>query len=259
MLLESRVAEGFPGIFNLMLNPGWCGEDESQNETSKRERAELENQNERRESFHPGRCQMRTENVPQQKSLKEPNSAGVRVLLVDENLTGMSYVATYLKNLGCLCSFAHSIQEACTVLVREKFNLVLSKFVLPGGGSHELVAQLAGSKGSLFYSFALEDSCLWIPRVCEGKECWGAPALRPREFASTLKDLVLRALGNLQSHEIPESPEPGRENADWLAVRPVRASGYQLTSRAAGHRPAALDRQVGPRRDGCKGGSRGAA
>lgn len=182
---------------------------------------------------------MRIETVSQQKSLEKTNSAGVRVLLVDENLSSLSYLATYLKSLGCLCSFARSIPEACTLLVREKFNVVLSKFVLPGGGSHELVAQLAGGKGSLFYSFTLEDSCLWIPRVCEGKECWGAPALRPREFAKALKDLVLRALGNLQSHEVVTTPEPDSANADWPAVKPVRAARYQLTSRAAGERRAA--------------------
>lgn len=185
---------------------------------------------------------MRIENISQQKSLNYSNSTGVRVLLVDENLSSMSNLTTYLKNLGCLCSFARSIPEACALLVQEKFNVVLSKFVFPGGGSHDLVAQLAGGDASLFYSFALEESCLWIPRVCEGKECWGAPALRPCEFASTLKELILRALGNQQSGEVPAPAQPVKVSADRLAARPVRASRYQLSPHAAGP-----GRQIGTR------------
>jgi hypothetical protein len=167
---------------------------------------------------------MRTVDAQQQAWEQEMTSSGVRVLLVDENLPSMSHLAAYLRSLGCLCSFARSLPEACALLLKEKFNLVLSKFVLPGRGSHDLVARLAGGNASLFYSFALEDSCLWIPRVRDGKECWGEPALRPGEFARILKDLTRRVLSNRQQAEVRTAAEPLMKSAPRQTLPPARTS-----------------------------------
>jgi len=144
----------------------------------------------------------------------------------------MSQLATYLRNLGCLCSFARSLPEACALLLREKFSLVLSKFVLSAGGCHDLVSQMEGGDASLFYSFVLEDSCLWIPRVRNGKQCWGEPALRPYEFARLLKDLIHRMLGNSQLAE-------GRTTAEPITMRfPRRGAPPLRTAQGEAHSPA---------------------
>jgi hypothetical protein len=155
-------------------------------------------------------------------------SSRVRVLLVDENLSGMSHVAAYLRSLGCLCSFARSLPEAHALLLGEKFNLVLTKFVLSGGGCHDLVAQLAGDDSSLFYYFAVEDSCLWIPRVRSGEECWGEPALRPGEFAGILKDLIFRMRGNVQAVEGGKQARPIRIPSLEPRLQPLDASARRI-------------------------------
>ena len=117
-------------------------------------------------------------------------STRVRVLLVDETVSDVSHLVTYLRNLGCLCAISRSFKGACTLLVREQFDLVLSKFVLPGGDCHEMSALLMGRQVSLFYFYAVEGGCWWIPRVCHGQECQGEAALRPSEFVRVLKELI---------------------------------------------------------------------
>jgi hypothetical protein len=117
-------------------------------------------------------------------------SASVRVLLVDETVSDVSPLVTYLRNLGCLCALSRSVKGACALLLREQFDLVLSKFVLPKGDCHELSALLMGQDVSHFYFYAVEGGCWWIPRVCHGQECRGEAALRPGEFVRVLKELI---------------------------------------------------------------------
>jgi hypothetical protein len=117
-------------------------------------------------------------------------SASVRVLLVDETVSDASPLVTYLTNLGCLCALSRSVKRARALLLREQFDLVLSKFELPLGDCHELSAVLMGEDVSLFYFYAVEGGCWWIPRVCHGQECRGEAALRPGEFARVLKELI---------------------------------------------------------------------
>ncbi len=116
--------------------------------------------------------------------------ARVRVILVDETMSDASHLVTYLRNLGCHCALLRSIKGACTLLLREQFDLVLSKFALPARDCHELSEVLKGRQVSLFYFYAVEGECWWIPRVCQGKECRGEAALRPSEFVSVLKVLI---------------------------------------------------------------------
>jgi hypothetical protein len=99
-------------------------------------------------------------------------------------------MVTYLRNLGCLCALSRSVREARALLLRERFDLVLSKFEVPGGDWYELPALLIGREMSLFYFYAVEGGCWWIPRVCHGKECRGEAALRPGEFVRVLKELI---------------------------------------------------------------------
>lgn len=117
-------------------------------------------------------------------------SSRMKVLLVDETVSDASHLVTYLRNLGCLCTHTRSSKGACALLLWEQFDLVLSKFLLPGRDCHELEALLIGRRESLFYFYAVEGGSWWIPRVCRGQECWGEAALRPNEFVRALKDLI---------------------------------------------------------------------
>lgn len=117
-------------------------------------------------------------------------SASVRVLLVNDTVSDASHIVTYLNNLGCLCALSRSVREVRALLLREQFDVVLSKFEAPGGDWHELPALLIGREMSLFYFYAVEGGCWWIPRVCHGKGCRGKAALRPGEFVDVLKELI---------------------------------------------------------------------
>jgi CheY-like chemotaxis protein len=121
----------------------------------------------------------------------------VRVLLVDENLSEVSNLVRYLKDLGCSCSFARSYTAASALLRNRRFDLVLSKFGLPGGNIQELPNRLVGGRASLFYFYAVEVGCWWIPRVRSGWECWGETALRPGEFVDALREIVAGVTGDV--------------------------------------------------------------
>jgi hypothetical protein len=134
-------------------------------------------------------------------------SANVRVLLVDETVSDASHLANYLRNLGCLCAISRSFKGACALLLREQFDLVLSKFVLPGGACHEMPLLLVGRKASLFYFYAVEGGCWWIPRIYDGQECRGETALLPSEFALVLQELVanVRSSGKWSDDQRPST------------------------------------------------------
>jgi hypothetical protein len=113
-----------------------------------------------------------------------------KVLLVNDHKSAAYHLLSYLRSLGCMCSLTRSHNEACDLLRREEFDLVLSRFAPDAGACHELVMLAAGTRASLFYFFAIEDGCWWIPRVRFGQECWGETALLPRQFAYVLEKLI---------------------------------------------------------------------
>ena len=165
----------------------------------------------------------------------------VRVLLVDENLSEVSHLVRHLKDLGCTCSFARSYGAASALLRKRRFDLVLSKFGLPGGNIHELPNQLVGGHASLFYFYAVEVGCWWVPRVRSGQECWGEAALRPGEFVHALREIVTGVNGDLpvgpqiaknvarqpiRPRVLPPRPKPLRIRANSLpAADYVRTTG----------------------------------
>jgi hypothetical protein len=124
--------------------------------------------------------------------MKETDYAGrnARVLVVNETVSDASCLVTYLKKLGCQCVLFRSVRDARAVLLREQFDLVLCKFDVPGGDWHELPALLIGREVDLFYFYAVEGGCWWIPRIRHGNECRGEAALRPGEFAAVLEELI---------------------------------------------------------------------
>ena len=125
----------------------------------------------------------------------EPGRA--KVLLVDSNSSVMNHLLDYLRSLGCLCSLAHSYQEACALFLQDKFNLVLGRFAPPDKACHELVALSAGTQASFFYFYAVEHGCWWIPRMRFGRECWGETALPPRQFARVLEKMIQELSGTV--------------------------------------------------------------
>lgn len=113
-----------------------------------------------------------------------------QVLLLGIGVTSASTCVGWLRLRGCEFHFATSYREACELLRRCNFNLVLSEMRLADGSAYPLLARLMGTHSTLFFRVTVYQGCWWLPGLVRGQSCWGAPALRPREFAQVLDDIV---------------------------------------------------------------------
>jgi len=112
------------------------------------------------------------------------------VLLVGKNMSCAFCLADWLQRLGCEYRITLSYQEARTLLETRRFDVVLSETDLPDGNAYGLIPMVTGSPTSLFFCLAVEDIYWWLPAVTQGRECLGAPGLRPREFARRLQETL---------------------------------------------------------------------
>jgi hypothetical protein len=72
---------------------------------------------------------------------------------------------------------------------------------LPDGSLYSLMNLLEGSGATMFYSFAVEYGCWWLPALRRGQKCFGSPALRPSEFMCLLNEMIR------ELREVPMTPE----------------------------------------------------
>jgi hypothetical protein len=117
-------------------------------------------------------------------------AAKVRVLLVGNSADVFSSCRRRLELNGCYCEFAECERDVWNVLKQRQFDIVLS--VHRGRSTHteSLGALLSGSRSTLFYALPIEKGCWWVPILKVGEECFGAPALRPAEFAKALDEAI---------------------------------------------------------------------
>jgi len=113
---------------------------------------------------------------------------GVNVLLVGENEQGCWHLMRRFEQRGCQCWFANGSDEVRSLLAARPFRLVVS--TRPVSQANPLMNLLRGSDCSLFYSYPIEDSCLWLQPIRDGQLCLNAPSLRPSEFMGLLDKLV---------------------------------------------------------------------
>ena len=112
------------------------------------------------------------------------------VLLVGETTTGSLRLVNWLYNQGCHCHFAASYRDACNLISRTQFDLVLSQYQLPDRTAFPLLDRLAGSPTTLFFSTHVESGCLWLPMLDRGKRCIGAPVLRSGDLTEALRKVL---------------------------------------------------------------------
>jgi len=117
----------------------------------------------------------------------------IRVLLVGDSPLSFFLHQKHLERNGCECEFAESERTAWEMLGRRQFDLVLSLHPSRGTCSPSLGILLSGSPTTLFYALRVEVGYWWVPILRLGEECFGAPVLRPREFANAL-DKALREI-----------------------------------------------------------------
>jgi hypothetical protein len=165
------------------------------------------------------------------------------VLLIGETPQGSSHLAKRLQRSGFECGFAFSHEEACSLLMAQGFDLVLSPLRMPGGSAFSLVALLEGSTSTLFYFEAVENGCWWLPALRNGRNCFGSSALLPSEFVPLLDEVIdqicLSAAAENRSeqfaHSVPGSPVTVLSSGESSPAEPKRAEGLdRLWRKAAG-------------------------
>jgi CheY-like chemotaxis protein len=116
--------------------------------------------------------------------------SGKDVLLVGQSFHSAQALAEWLKRRGFRCHFAENMREASDLLNSCPVGLVLSNTHLSDGSGFGLLMTLAGLPVTAFLCLPVENGCFWLPAIDGGQTRLGLPALRPREFASALQELV---------------------------------------------------------------------
>jgi CheY-like chemotaxis protein len=118
------------------------------------------------------------------------SSRPIMVLVVGEIPRSALELLFRLYEQGCRCHFATSYRDACSLIARIKFDLVLSQYQLPDRTAFSLLDWLIGSPATLFFSTVVETGCLWLPILERGKRCAGAHLLRPTDFNEALTKVL---------------------------------------------------------------------
>jgi hypothetical protein len=144
---------------------------------------------------------MRLKNSDAEDQMNE--AAKVTVLLVADSPNVFVSCRRRLERNGCHCEFAECEREVWNVLEQRQFDIVLSVHKGRSGRTESLGAVLSGSQTTLFYALPVERGCWWVPILRVGEECFGAPALRPTEFADALDALLEQVKAGFASRAIP--------------------------------------------------------
>jgi hypothetical protein len=118
------------------------------------------------------------------------NSEIIKVLLIGDSPRLFYFCQKHLETNGCECEFADCDRTALERLGQRQFDLVLSLHTSRGSSGPNLAVLLRGSQTTLFQALRLEVGCWWVPLLRLGKECFGAAAVRPSEFANALDELL---------------------------------------------------------------------
>jgi DNA-binding response OmpR family regulator len=112
--------------------------------------------------------------------------ARTNALLVGSCARRSSVLGRHLLKRDCNVSLAARKKDAIELLQRGRFDVVLSGFRLPDGTAYELMEPLRGTDTTMFFSFAVEDSCWWITALLQGQDRSEEAGMRPGEFAKVL-------------------------------------------------------------------------
>jgi CheY-like chemotaxis protein len=118
--------------------------------------------------------------------------AGRNVLLVGQNFQSAQTLTGWLHRWKFRCHFVTNVRAANEFLAAHTVDLVLSNTHLSDGTGYQLLMNLARLPFSAFLCLPVENSCIWLPAINDGKRCLGLPALRPSEFARALQEMALR-------------------------------------------------------------------
>jgi hypothetical protein len=139
----------------------------------------------------------------------------VRVVLLGKCARGASHLLWHLGQRGCYCCFAASAEQAVALFHQCKVHLILS--TSPVHQATKLVSLLGRFNCTVFYAYPVEQGCWWLPLMNSGQKCFGAPALRPSEFAGVL-DQKLKEIRTNHFTAPKRLQEDAYDNAHALEV-----------------------------------------
>ncbi len=113
-----------------------------------------------------------------------------KVLLVGPQFPYAAATIDWFRRRQRECAMVSTRREACDLFLAGKYDLILSGTHLPDGSGFGLIELLAGFPVTLFISHPIEDSCIWLPAILRGVECWGSCALKPGEFAKLIEEVI---------------------------------------------------------------------
>lgn len=140
-----------------------------------------------------------------------------KALLIGVRSLQSSYLAKHLERKGCECRFATSYPQACSHLSNEPFDMVFSPTMLRRISGYRLIDLLEGTRVTLFYSYAVEQGCWWLPALRQGEKCFGSSALRVNEFVSVLDELIAQIRPDQQESLHPVRARSGLAPAGRIA------------------------------------------
>lgn len=128
------------------------------------------------------------------------DDVGASVLLVGNCARKSSALGRHLLKRGCKLNLAACKKEAIEVLRRRRFDVVLCAFLLPDGSAYELMTPLRNTDTTMFFSFAVEDSCWWITGMLQGQDRSEEAGMRPREFTMFLDEVLSKKSSKSDLH-----------------------------------------------------------
>ena len=145
--------------------------------------------------------------------------AELDVLLVGGTRQGWWHLAEHLEQLGCRCWFACTAEDVQGLLIQRRFRLILSaRPVTQGSNRMEL---LRAPERTVFYSFPVENGCLWIRALPEMIRGAHPSTLRPGEFINVLDEAVAGLRGDCR--QFPSYDIPGGRTGPGVAYRAASA------------------------------------
>lgn len=112
------------------------------------------------------------------------------VLLVGRSGSWGAVVLRSLEKYGSELTFAAPEAVMPESLKRSGHTLVLLDSTVAPEQRKQLVADLAESGISIFYTFPVENGCWWLPALRNGQDCHGSPAFRRSEFPAELERIL---------------------------------------------------------------------
>jgi hypothetical protein len=142
----------------------------------------------------------------------------INVLLVGRGFDSNKNLPALLEKWGCQQQCVSSLPDACRLLGKQMFDLVVSSVCLERNEAHSLHEALKGTRATLLHPYEVEDGCLWLLSLDRGKPCLGdAPSIHRNEVLYVL-DAILRELASGRR----ALPRVLREFAPLVPLRPRR-------------------------------------